>query len=375
MKITDEFNAMLDFARKGNVYIYGTGGNAGILWCVLKANNINVAGYTYSPGYAAQFGSKNSPKSVCVTELSSDMNVIIGTNAAYHKAVYEQLRENNIEAVFPSPSAAPGYHDNMFEGVVTQYCNILSEAFKVEKDAFLTSEFLTLDGVKLPNFCIDKSMKAIEKNTFVIEVGDLLLPYEGGPHFSREGPYERENCAFREGDVVFDLGAAYGVVSALAAAKGCKVYSFEPSCSTLPFLEKTKSLYINNIGIINKAVGNVDGVIKFIDTGAYGGNRVAVNGESVQNGIIEVESVTLDAFVEENNISRVDFIKADIEGSERDMLKGARNVLREHSPKLSLCTYHYPEDKEVMKKLILEANPDYVIEHSQCKLFAYVPEQ
>lgn len=81
----------------------------------------------------------------------------------------------------------------------------------------------------------------------------------------------------------------------------------------------------------------------------------------------------MDEFIEEKHIRKVDFIKADIEGAERDMLKGAKRVLREFAPKLSICTYHLPDDKEVLEKLILEANSKYRIEHKYKKLYAYVP--
>jgi hypothetical protein len=71
---------------------------------------------------------------------------------------------------------------------------------------------------------------------------------------------------------------------------------------------------------------------------------------------------------------KIDFIKADIEGAERLLLKGAINVLRKLRPKLSICTYHLPDDKQVLEKIIKEANPNYVVIHAYDKLYAYVPE-
>ena len=72
------------------------------------------------------------------------------------------------------------------------------------------------------------------------------------------------------------------------------------------------------------------------------------------------------------HIPRVDFIKADIEGSERHMLMGARRVLKEFAPKLSLCTYHLPDDPQVMREIILDANPRYRIEERWKKMYAWV---
>lgn len=88
-----------------------------------------------------------------------------------------------------------------------------------------------------------------------------------------------------------------------------------------------------------------------------------------------MDAVTVDKFVQDNGLQRVDFIKADIEGAERNMLMGAQKTLREYAPKLAICTYHLPDDKEVLTELILQANPDYVIEYQWEKLYAYVPHK
>jgi hypothetical protein len=71
-------------------------------------------------------------------------------------------------------------------------------------------------------------------------------------------------------------------------------------------------------------------------------------------------------------LEKIDFIKADIEGAERDMIKGAYNVLNEFAPKLALCTYHLPDDPVVMERLIKDANPKYKVVHIHKKLFACV---
>jgi hypothetical protein len=85
------------------------------------------------------------------------------------------------------------------------------------------------------------------------------------------------------------------------------------------------------------------------------------------------QAITLDGFVHENNLEKVDFIKADIEGAERYMLMGAKNVLHDFAPKIAICTYHLPDDPKVLRELILDANPKYIIEEKYKKLYAYVP--
>ena len=79
--------------------------------------------------------------------------------------------------------------------------------------------------------------------------------------------------------------------------------------------------------------------------------------------------------VHQNHLPKVDFIKADIEGAERYMLMGAQKVLREFAPKIAICTYHKPDDPRVLRKLIMQANPNYIIEEKWKKMYAYVPEE
>ena len=368
------FDDMLAFARGGNVYIYGTGGNAAVLSCILKANDVDFKGFTYSPGFSGQIDAGGDTHSICVTDLNSDVNIILGANVTHHSGIYEQLKISNIASVFPESDFQYEYYEQMFDGVTARLCLLLSDAFEVDAKMFFESEILTLNKVRLPNFFIDDSLTAVEKNNFLIEVGDLLLPYDGKRYFSREGPYEVGKCIFNEGDTVFDLGAAFGVISALAATKGCEVFAFEPSIYMLATLKKTMSLYDGRIRIVPAAVSDFDGFVDFADNAAYGGNHIA-SGTSRRDQIRKVESVTIDNFAECNNFRKIDYIKADIEGAERDMLRGANNVLRKFSPKLSLCTYHYHDDKQVMERLILEANPNYAISHNNSKLFAHTLKQ
>ena len=82
-------------------------------------------------------------------------------------------------------------------------------------------------------------------------------------------------------------------------------------------------------------------------------------------------SVSLDSFVSQRNISKLDFIKADIEGMERDFLFGAKETIKKFRPCLALCIYHRPDDPEVIEKIIRDFEPQYKIIKTKTKIFAY----
>ena len=57
-----------------------------------------------------------------------------------------------------------------------------------------------------------------------------------------------------------------------------------------------------------------------------------VAGVELHVGIETVDAITLDAWVGENSLKRIDLIKLDVEGAEERVLQGAEEVLRKYAP-------------------------------------------
>jgi hypothetical protein len=55
----------------------------------------------------------------------------------------------------------------------------------------------------------------------------------------------------------------------------------------------------------------------------------------------------------------VNFIKADIEGLEMDMLHGAMKIIRRDRPRIAITVYHEQNDWREVKNFILSLVPDY----------------
>jgi len=123
----------------------------------------------------------------------------------------------------------------------------------------------------------------------------------------------------------------------------------------------------NKIIIVPYALSNQKGEAEFtvLDGTLVGSSMVLPN-----NGRKEKANlISIDEYCIENNIAPT-FIKADIEGAERMMLAGAKKILQEQAPKLSICTYHLPDDKTVLRKLILDGNANYKITEKWKKYYA-----
>ena len=255
--------------------------------------------------------------------------------------------------------------------------------------ARITDEYWEVDqGIKFPaplnqsdtKLLIGDFMKIVIPSLLRRRIANFDRQY-GIICVGQETPYEIEGVSVETGDVVLDCGANMGVFSAVAAHHGGTVHAFE----VMPYtynnyllrtasMNETKSggtgIYTHDVAVWDKEETLT---FKYDPNGIQGPSCVTVDKKNKTEDF-SVSAITLDSFVEKNNIERVDFIKADIEGAERNMLRGAKNILQRFSPKLSICTYHLKDDPQVIREIILQTNPKYVIQQKYKKLFAHVPK-
>lgn len=155
-----------------------------------------------------------------------------------------------------------------------------------------------------------------------------------------------------KGDIFFDIGACFGDTAKWASRNGAsEIYSFEMDFLNIEVLEKYK---VDTINIIKKAVGSSNKKIRLTRSSNNPGAS-KINPASQQ---LDIEMITLDDFCKEKNILP-DFIKMDIEGSELDALKGAKQTLIKKRPKLAICLYHKYQDMLEIPLYLKEIVPDY----------------
>ena len=83
---------------------------------------------------------------------------------------------------------------------------------------------------------------------------------------------------------------------------------------------------------------------------------------------IDVELITIDELVEELTLDRVDFIKMDIEGAERNALRGAAETIKRFRPKLAIATENLLDDIYSVPAEVYAAVPDYIETSGACRL-------
>jgi FkbM family methyltransferase len=179
---------------------------------------------------------------------------------------------------------------------------------------------------------------------------ELRIPV--GFHNYFEPDYELNNINFinnyiSPGMKVIDIGAHIGLLSVVIARKtgsNGKVYSFEPTPSTHALLKQT--IAINGLEAViqpqTQAVADKKGVTHFYvtDIAAHNSNSLANNKRNYGNEhSIEVPLISVDEFVQEQAIDKIDFIKIDAEGAEFSVLKGLVQTIDRYKPKMILALH------------------------------------
>jgi FkbM family methyltransferase len=172
------------------------------------------------------------------------------------------------------------------------------------------------------------------------------------------------------GDTVLDCGANIGLFSRVALRSGARrVIAIEPAAENLECLRRNlkDEIASGSVVIVEQGVWDHRTTLTFtIDPTNSAADHFAASGSASLANTIQVPVTTIDLLVAELGLSRVDFIKMDIEGSERQALAGARTTLAGFKPRLAITTYHKPDDLNVLPAIIRQWAPAYVMECGSC---------
>lgn len=182
--------------------------------------------------------------------------------------------------------------------------------------------------------------------------------------------YQRKDVQVRPGDVVLDAGSHLGTFSRYALDRGASlVVAFEPDPVNIECFKRTFRQEIANgrVILVEAAVWHEPGVLRF-SPGSLANTGAGMIAEA---GEVEVPATTLDDTVARLGLDRVDFVKMDIEGSERHALRGDSLTLSRFGPRMAISVYHRDDDPEVIPEVVLQARPTYQVQFTDDVKIAY----
>jgi FkbM family methyltransferase len=188
----------------------------------------------------------------------------------------------------------------------------------------------------------------------------------------RRDIYSQRGVGVRAGDIVMDVGANVGLFARTALNAGAeKVIAIEPVPANVECLRRNlkSEIDMGRVVVVAKGAWNKDDLLEM---NVYPDNMPANTfvGNRDEPGLkVELPLTTLDKIAAELGLARVDFIKMDIEGAERQAVRGAAAVIRQYKPRMALCVHHLPDDPVVIPREVLALRADYSRACGNC-LFA-----
>ncbi|MDC0339177.1 FkbM family methyltransferase [Flavobacteriales bacterium] len=145
----------------------------------------------------------------------------------------------------------------------------------------------------------------------------------------------------KKSNAIADIGANVGIFSVLAKVNNpnALVIAFEPQPNIFKILKKNNTINEFDIHCENNAISNISGSVPFFN---HGPNTFSENNTTsgslnktwrpIDQNSIHVEAITLESYINTNNIKSIDLLKIDVETLEYEVLLGYGSFLLKHEP-------------------------------------------
>ena len=147
----------------------------------------------------------------------------------------------------------------------------------------------------------------------------------------------------KSGDMVIDAGANCGHLSIFFSklvGQSGKIFAFEPDKFNTERIQKNMALnpdLTDNIKIEDLLLWDKNEWINFYEAGTVGSSAVWMPDTE---HCVQKQAVTIDDWVKNNHIQKLNFIKMDIEGAEIEALDGCVETIKTLQPNFAIASYH-----------------------------------
>ncbi len=306
-------------STKRPIVLYGMGNGAEIMMKQLNKYGIEVSGF-----------------------FASDDFVRGQSFLGYRVMTFREIKEK-----FPDMIALISFgtqRKEVIENILSLDCEVYAPEVPVVGD-----NVFTLDFAKEHKAEIEK-VYSLLADDFSKKVFEEVILYKLDGKISHLINCQSEDSLeifdFNENEKYLDLGA-YNGDTVLEFVNKTKQYdsivAVEPDVKNFKKLQKNTE-HLKNITLINKAVSEISGTVKF---STAGGRNSRIGGET------EILSTSVDDLKTDFT-----FIKMDVEGQEAAAIKGAVNTILK-KPKMLISAYHRSEDIFKIPLLVHDINPEY----------------
>lgn len=312
------------------IVIFGAGNCGHAVWRTLSDEGIKVEAFCDNRLAGTTDGEASLPI-IGVMQMAADIEKYFILISVADGPVYEVIHNQLMQTGFRDSQCLfmKDYIEKLPAGFLTKYRYQYHKVFDMLEDEFSKKVY-------------------IERIKRVYALSDI-----SGVMQSEKDQYFDKIVELTEHEVFIDCGTYIGDTAAefIKRTKGRyqQIYTFEAEESKYGQIKNNLEGFKYKMYPFGVWSENIK---LYFDAGGGSASKVSETGA----GGVEVDVVALDC-VEFDEIPT--FIKMDIEGSEKQALLGAVELISKHTPKLAICVYHKPEDLFELPLLIKKINPKY----------------
>lgn len=343
---TDLWNYLA--STKKTVVMYGMGNGADKILDVCKNYGIEISDFFASDGFVRGHS-------------------FHGKTVISYSAVKEKYGPENIIILLSFGSSLPNVLE-LFKQVNSE-CEMYAPDVPVCGGDIFTLEFFKKHENEIREVytsLADTESKRIYENVILYKItGKLSYLFEAesskDESYSIMGADTFKICA--------DLGAYNGdtvreILERSPLAE--KIYALEPDRRNFKKLDVFCNEYEGSAKLIpiNAAAWSEDTILTF---GDEGNRNSGVFAPSKTSKTVEISALAPDSMI---GSDKIDYIKYDVEGAEREALIGSARSISAHRPALLVSAYHKSEDIFSLPLLVRSIRPDYKLYYRR---YPYVP--
>lgn len=172
--------------------------------------------------------------------------------------------------------------------------------------------------------------------------------------------------AIKQGDIVLDCGSCHGMYALYAsqkAGKSGKIFCLEPDSKNFHIIqENIRRNGISNVFPVMAGLWSKSGKLEFTDDGM--GVRALPAGKCGKS--LSIDVVSLEDFFKSQKLSKIDFVKMDIEGAEVEALQSSQEFIKNAKPSFAIASYHVKNGEKTavfLEKYFDSLGYDFVTEN------------
>ena len=331
----------LDLAEKNNIIAFGAGVGGKALYSLLKENNL---------GKKLLAWADNNPLKWDKTYLNPNLLI-------YNPNVLQSKIGNNYKIVVSS-SAYPEIKNQLIklgfkhEDIILfnfAFMDLVNTDYKFVQEHIDDFEraFLKMKDEKSKRIFINLLNYKITKKTTYLNIMHADVDEEKYQYF------DKSLFNLNENEILLDIGAYTGDTfinfNQIYQSRWDKYIGIEADKAIYNNLKETTIIAKNKVILFNCAAWDKNTTLFLSDNPGSGQTRES--GNEFQEKIIAKK-------IDDLYIDKVTLIKLDIEGAEKNAIKGMVNLIQHNLPIIAVCVYHQRDDYYAITDLIESIVPN-----------------